>query len=234
MKKIIFTLLAFVGTMSLNAQVVKVMNNEQIVAVFTADQANNVVFEETPFGQGYAAATGIGYVKWVQLWENGPKFAEYNVCAKSATEYGGYYAWGGSKDKVADQNTGTDALSGTDDTATKLWGGNWRMPTQAELNALLNNENCTCTWAVQNDVNGLLCRGKEGTDYASNSVFLPAAGYCYLGGVSDQGDYGGYWSSTPAGSRRYAYYLYFLSGGQYVADCDRDCGYSIRAVLAEE
>ena len=50
MKKIIFTLLALVGTMSLNAQIVKprmeIMKNGVVVATYTADQADEVVFKE--------------------------------------------------------------------------------------------------------------------------------------------------------------------------------------------
>ena len=235
MKKIIFTLLAFVGTMSMNAQIVKpgmeIMKNGVVVATYTADQADEVVFKEvTPPTTGTEKRTGGVSVNWVQLWENGPKFAEYNVGATSATEYGGYYAWGGNQNKVDDHNTGTVYLSGDDDTATKLWGDKWRMPTKEELDALLNNQNCTCTWTTQNGVNGLLCTGKG--DYKDNSVFLPAAGFCDDGGVYGQGDYGRYWSSTPDDSY-YAYDLYFNSGGQYVDYDYRGSGCSVRAVLNE-
>ena len=189
---------------------------------------------------GCATANGIGYVKWVQLWKNGPKFAEYNVGAKSATEYGGYYTWGGTyangegitwKD---DHNEGSVALFGTDDTATNLWGGNWRMPTKEEFDALLKKENCTCTWTTQNGVNGLLCQGKEGTAYASNSVFLPAAGR-YENGIPKDTNIGFYWSSTPP----YGNYPWRLSFGKDKQNVDyqkisygsRSFGISVRAVL---
>ena len=239
MKKIFFTLLALVGTMSMNAQVMKVMKNGQDTPVETYNGSDYyVVFEEAPaipFGQGEAEATGIGKVKWIQLWENGPKFAEYNVGATSVEDYGGYYNWGKTtnKDTSGDYKDGTSALTGDDDTATKLWGSKWRMPKKAELEALLNNQNCTCTWTTQNGVKGLLCKGKENTAYSSNSVFLPAAGYCSYGNVYDQGDYVDYWSSTPYGSD-YAYYLKFYSSGQDVCKVLRFYGFSVRAVLAEE
>ena len=179
-------------------------------------------------------------VNWVRLWENGPKFAEYNVGATSATDYGGYYAWGGSQDKVDDHNTGTVDLSPTSnpitDTATKLWGSNWRMPNKTELIDLLSS--CDVEWIDgsnkkynNTNVSGLLCTGKGA--YASNSVFLPAAGHCYCGIVYGQGDYGAYWSSTPYG-RDYSFRLRFDSGGQYVDYFDHLGGcYSVRAVLAE-
>lgn len=104
---------------------------------------------------GYAAIKGGGTVKWVQLWKNGPKFAEYNVGVTDgkAESYGSYYYWGGiwpngeSEDWALaykdDHNTGTIDLTGDNDTATNLWGSNWRMATYEEFEALVDSENCT-------------------------------------------------------------------------------------------
>ena len=239
MKKIIFTLLALVGTMSMNAQVTQVMkiyHDNVLVAKYAVDQANKVVFEEIPATAGKATATIGGVdkdVNWVQLWENGPKFAEYNVGAASATEYGGYYAWGGSQDKVDDDYTGSGDLTGNYDTATNLWGSKWRMPTKAEFEALLNSDNCEVEWTTNYNgtgKNGLLCTGKDA--YSSNSVFLPAAGYCDDGNVDCQGTFGVYWSSTPESSYE-AYLLDFNSRDQFVVNDERRHGFSVRAVFAE-
>ncbi|MDO4824438.1 MAG: hypothetical protein Q4A08_09755 [Bacteroidales bacterium] len=178
-------------------------------------------------------------VNWVQLWEGGPKFADHNIGATSETDYGGYYCWGMSTDKDPDGNfkEGSAPLSGTDDTATKLWGSNWRMPTKGELENLFAN--CNVKWIDgiyekynNTTVTGLLFTGKDA--YSSNLVFLPAAGYWDYGDVLDQGRYGGYWSSSswPYGSN-YAYRLLFVSGSQSVDYGYRYFGYSVRAVLAE-
>ena len=189
-----------------------------------------------PATTGTEKRTGDIDVKWVQLWENGPKFAEYNVGAANnkAEDYGGYYCWGKIDDKDANgvYNYGESALTGRDDTATKLWGSNWRMPTQAELEALLNSTNCDVQWTTVGGVSGCKFTGKG--DYSSNSVFLPAAGYYLDNSVSDQGDRGFYWSSTPKpfDSGR-ACDLHFDSGNQYVGYYDRYYGCSVRAVLAE-
>jgi hypothetical protein len=79
------------------------------------------------------------------------------------------------------------------DAAHVHWGGNWRMPTDAEFSALINN--CTTTWTTRNGVYGRLVTGKGA--YADRSIFLPAAGY---GGddsrLNDPGSRGYYWSST--------------------------------------
>ena len=171
-------------------------------------------------------------VNWVRLWAGGPKFAEYNVGVTDgkAESYGGYYCWGSSidKDPSAAYKEGTDALTGTDDTATNLWGNNWRMPTEGELEALLAN--CDVEWTAVNGVNGRKFTGKG--DYASNSVFLPAAGACVYGYVYGQGGVGDYWSSTLDDSND-TYRLYFDSDGQSVLHGYRSGGSSVRAVLAE-
>ena len=182
---------------------------------------------------GTAKRTGEIDVNWVQLWENGPKFAEYNIGVTDgkATSFGGYYCWGKSVDQDPDcvYKDGSDVLSGTDDTATNLWGSNWRMPTQAELQALLAN--CDVEWTAVNGVNGRKFTGKDA--YSSNSIFLPAAGECYRVSLNEQGDYGYYWSSKPDGDTNYAYYLGIRSDRQFVNVFDRDMGFSVRAVLDE-
>ena len=185
---------------------------------------------------GTATRTGGTNVNWVQLWANGPKFAEYNVGATSKTEYGGYYAWGGTyangEGITANKtyNTGTSVLTGNDDTATALWGSNWRMPTSAELQALLNN--CDVQGINVGGVNGRVFTGRD--EYKNNSVFLPATGYCDLGypggvSVSNLGSDGRYWSSTPSGDS--AYDLEF--DGSRLFGRWRDWGFSVRPVLAE-
>lgn len=174
-------------------------------------------------------------VPWVQLWAGGPKFATYNVGVTDANtkSYGGYYAWGGSQDKVDDHNTGSVKLTGTDDTATKLWGENWRMPTSAELYALIAN--CSSYWS---DGVGVVFSGKG--DYTTNSIVLSAGGSCSNGSVGGQNDFCTYWSSTPSGND--AYYLgsdplapHWGSEMNTVSSSGtRAHGYLVRAVLVED
>ena len=240
MKKLFFTLLALVGTMSMNAQMIKVYDGDQLVFKHSVVNSGKVVFEEAPPTTGTEKRTGDIDVNWVQLWANGPKFAEYNVGAASATEYGGYYTWGGYNDKEEDYyNTGVSNLSCTGnfitDTATNIWGSNWRMPTKEELDKLLAN--CDVAWTNDykgdnTNIKGRIFTGKG--NYSSNSVFLPAAGM-YLGGiVRDPGNEGHYWSSTPYESDS-AYLLDFSSSYKpIVMDYLRNHGYSVRAVLNED
>ena len=193
-----------------------------LVAAFAATSCqSDEDIPQVPSGgihTGKATATINGKtvdVNWIQLWENGPKFAEYNVGVEDgkAESYGDYYEW--------------------DDTAIKQWGNNWRVPTKEEFDALLNNENCTYTWTTNykgSGIKGLLCIGKG--DYSSSSVFFPAAGYSLFGKIDDVGIAGYCWSSTPDGSYG-AYYLRFYSDNQLVYYYGRDGGCSIRMVLAE-
>ena len=214
-----------------------------------------------PFGQGMAKATiGSGEVdvKWVQLWEGGPKFAEYNVGVTdgNAESFGGYYNWGGTYkngETIAwrdDHKTGSNDLTGKDDTATALWGSNWRMPTSAEYEALL--EHCEMElikgyeydkYELTNPIRGARFKGKTGTVYESNSLFLPAGANCaekmppsefLIDGLTEY-QYGVYWSSTADGSEK-AHFLFFGTSedGEPVKglqSIERNVGFSVRAVL---
>ena len=186
-------------------------------------------------GQGTATRTGNIEVNWVQLWGNGPKFAEYNVGAASASECGGYYCRGKTIDKDPDgyYDHGSGVLKGTYDTATNLWGDNWRMPTMEELQDLVDN--CGVEWVNVNGVKGCKFTGKAGSSCENNSVFLPSAGsYNKEYGVESLGSQGYYWSSTPMQdytSRAYGLHIYSSFLG--IEDLQRFYGYSVRAGLAE-
>ena len=94
------------------------------------------------------------------------------------------------------------------DAATAHLGAPWRMPTDAECAALI--ENCTTTWITTNGVSGRLVTGKGA--YANRSIFLPAAGFGRGSGLLDAGSDGDYCSSTPdSGYSGDAWILYFNS-----------------------
>ena len=110
------------------------------------------------------------------------------------------------------------------DAAKKHWGGDWRMPTDGELE-LLNRE-CDWTWGSMNGVNGYIVRGRG--SYASNSIFLPCAGYGFGTSFYDACSDGDYWSSVPVSDDYSAWYLYFDSGGHYSSGDLRYVGQSVR------
>ncbi|MBP5510363.1 MAG: hypothetical protein J6Z49_05545 [Kiritimatiellae bacterium] len=125
------------------------------------------------------------------------------------------------------QENSTNVLAPEHDAAQVQWGRGWRMPTNQELSDLINK--CDWTWTTQNGVNGYIVRGRG--DYASNSIFLPAAGYGDGTSLYNAGSWGYYWSSVPrsdddngTGS------LFFTSGDHSTGNYRRDYGFSVRPV----
>ena len=179
----------------------------------------------------------IGKYEAVDLGlSNGLLFATCNVGANTETDYGNYYQWGAGA--VAYQNRDQYHTGGTDssyvlpssaDTATQVMGEGWRMPTQAELQDLINKTNYT--WVTNFNGSGI-AGGKFTSKTNPNAyVFFPAAGYYDSGSLDDRGGYGYVWSSSPLDSSR-AYRLRFNSGYEAVSNYYRYCGFSLRGVHA--
>ena len=115
------------------------------------------------------------------------------------------------------------------DAATANWESTWRMPTQWEMQELIDN--CTWTWTQQNGVNGYNVTGTNG-----KSIFLPAAGYYDFGGGVSISAQGSYWTSTPTTTEenQKANNLVFVNFARGVGDNYRNCGRPIRPVYGGE
>ena len=195
----------------------------------------------------------------VQLWEGGPYWADRDVGASRPEDYGLYFWWGDtvgyrpsgttfgfnftglncptynkSIDTLLSEgwivnNNGTYVLAPSHDAAHVHWGGAWRMPTSKELRDLAYNK-CDWTWTTQNGVNGYVVRGRGA--YASNSIFLPAAGYGGGTLFCSSGSGSCYWSSVPnwGNYNYYAWGLFFGSSGHRTDDEFRNYGFSVRPV----
>ncbi|MGM9782736.1 MAG: protein kinase [Paludibacteraceae bacterium] len=181
------------------------------------------------------------------------KWATCNVGASTPEGYGDYYAWGetttkrtydwstykwcnGSYDTQTKYNTSSSfgrvdnktVLDFADDAARANWGGQWRMPTDAEWTELRNNCTWTWIWTTRNGVIGYAVT----SNINGNSIFLPAAGYRDYDDLYRAGDDGYYWSSSLyTDSPGYAWRVYFDSGGVYRFIGDRYYGRSVRPVL---
>ena len=182
------------------------------------------------------------------------KWAKCNVGAESETDAGLYFAWGETTGYTAsqvgtdkqfswsdykygnsssnltkyNQSDGKTVLESTDDAARVIMGGDWRMPTQTEIQELLKNTNKE--WTQVNGVNGYkFTSNKEG--YQNNSIFIPAAGGCNDGSVYSVGGDGSVWSSSLNTSYPgNAWGLNFYSGDCYVNGSSRYYGQSVRGV----
>lgn len=83
-----------------------------------------------------------------------------------------------------------DHVEGTDlDIVHVHWGGEWRLPTDAEFKELVSN--CTWEYIEINDGHGYRVTGPNG-----NSIYLACNGWRYGDELGAQGTYGGYWSGT--------------------------------------
>lgn len=212
------------------------------------------------------------HLPYVQLWENGPFWAECNVGATKPEDTGYYFWWGdtvGYKRNANDDGwisvkdstsflfrdskiptyyenndkkfptynknnaqllaegyiDSTGNLVAAHDAATVHLGVPWRMPTLAELRALVDN--CTVTWTTRNGVVGRLVTGKGA--YASKSIFLPATGYGNGADLCDLGSSGCYWSSTSdSDNTGHARVLFIFSSYNSVHTQIRGFGQSVR------
>ena len=173
--------------------------------------------------------------QWVDLGLS-VKWATCNVGASSPSDYGNYYAWGETRTKseYTVDNSSTYGKSMGDisgdsryDAARANWGGPWRLPTQAEMQELIDK--CTWIWTSQGGHNGYRVTGPNG-----NSIFLPAAGYRYGSSLNSAGDDGGYSDSTPFWSNvRFAFGLDFYSSFHELGWAYRHHGRSVRPVSGD-
>ena len=194
--------------------------------------------------------------EWVDLGLS-VKWATCNVGATAPEEYGNYYAWGevkpkknycwetykysnGTDDSLTKYISGSDeytnylnvdsititTLDKVDDAATHNWGGRWRMPSAAEWAEL--REQCSWTWTTRNNAK----KGYEVTSKINgNSIFLPAAGFCYDTELDDANSMAFYWSSAlDKSDSSYAWVIAFDEDYFSMDSEDRFYGLSVRPV----
>jgi len=102
----------------------------------------------------------------------------------------------------------------------------YRVPTQAEIQTLLNTTYVTNVWTTENGVPGRRFTDKDN----GNSIFLPAAGYRSSGsGTLDFGGIGSYWSSTQSNAN-FAYGLGFSNINTSIGSNGKTYGFSVRPV----
>lgn len=234
MKKSILTTIFAAMQLAVVAQTVNVHFKNGQVINYNADNVEYVDFSakapDPTLTAGEVVDLGLS-VYW----------ASCNLGASKPEEAGDYYAWGETApkasytdDNYSYYNSSTteyidigSEISGTEyDAAHVNLGGEWRMPTEAEIQELINK--CTWEWKQINGINGYKVTGPSG-----NTIFLPAAGFktgTYLGSNNSILHY---WTSTLSSLKTVAFELKASSSYIYctigIVDTKHE-GYSIRPV----
>ncbi len=201
-------------------------------------------------GSSYSCDYVVNGHKFIDLClPSGTLWAETNVGATNAADYGNYYAWGevetkstytcdnykyGTQSSNLTKYTSGDkktVLDKEDDAAYMNWGSFCRMPTKDEFDELRNSAYCEWEWTTQTASSS---SGYKVTSIKNgNSIFLPASGCAGFEGLSDRGSRGYYWLNTlysEDADYDYAYCLYFEDGKKDSYGDDRSCGFPVRPV----
>lgn len=117
---------------------------------------------------------------------------------------------------------GKTVLDAEDDAATVNWGSEWRMPTVAQFQELIDE----CTWEY---VESGLTVGYLITGPSKKTIFIPAAGYRYGKNLYSFESTGYYWTSEVGSWTGHAKFLQaeWMEGNW----ATYYCGFSIRPVL---
>ncbi|MCQ2331056.1 MAG: hypothetical protein MJZ55_03610 [Paludibacteraceae bacterium] len=147
------------------------------------------------------------------------KWATCNIGADNPENHGDFFSWGETENKKNNNwdtykysegtpkallkycsnpdfawHQITDSISSLepdDDVAHVKWGGNWHIPTRAQIDELLDN--CTWTWITQNGVNGYKVTSNK-VGYTNKSIFIPVTGEYEDGKLFNYRTHGYYWS----------------------------------------
>lgn len=233
MKKYIYIITFFSFQLAAHGQTVNVhfKNGQQIQ--YNADNVDYVDFSEKEADPSLSAGKVVDLGLSV-YW------ASCNLGAEKPEECGEYYAWGETKPKnkytennysYYNANTASyidigNDISGTNyDASTVNLGKDWRMPTKDEMDELKNK--CIWEWKQISGINGYMVTGPNG-----NTIFLPAAGYCFTS-VNNLNKNLKYWTATLTSSESEPY---ALNGNSSFYDVFistyRFAGYPIRPVTS--
>ena len=133
------------GTLPANAVAEILLNTDDASATFTQRNivagANSYVIDFASSFGGALVLTNASFVVTielggVQLWENGPYWAECNVGATKPEEYGYYFWWG---DTVGYTNTGSGWISVKDGTSISFTDSGTAASTYGKSNSALQS-----------------------------------------------------------------------------------------------
>ena len=201
---------------------------------------------DSPEECGYYFAWGETVKKDIYSWETYNKHTNGTYSSDNKKVFTKYVPtvhadyWNGSGDP-----DNKNQLDPEDDVVRKIWGGEWRMPSEEDWKELKNNT--TQTWKAANagitvgetevtmPIAGCYFVGKG--EFADKYVFLPAAGYGKDTSITSVGGSCFYWSSsrhltnTPVTALS-MHIMFFMSSLNVdpSAGGDRKWGFTVRAV----
>lgn len=160
------------------------------------------------------------------------RWADRNLGAASPQEQGLLIGWGDTtltnQSKKLQyfpmENVAEDISDSQYDVAKIKWGKDWHMPTQKEMQELIDN----CNWEWDETQKGYKIT-REG--YEGISLFLPAAGYRLGETEAQETTKGFYWTGSIGQNIKNAKYLNFGNGANTtIAEALRYTGFAIRPV----
>lgn len=187
-------------------------------------------------------------------------WASLNLGANEIQEPGYFYAWGETAVKSwyswsyyqfgssaaaltkYNQSDGLNRLQPEDDAAKNEWGGEWRMPTRAEFQELIDNCDIDYT-ATEGGFPGVRLTSRV-AGHEGASIFLPAGGWIQDNNLTVNGRLATYWASECANfpefsMPQFAYAAEFWLDGDYaqtgqINGTYRYLGRPVRAVKVNE
>ena len=187
------------------------------------DYGDYYAWGEVETKSDYSWTTYTRHTNGTYSSSNKKVFIKYCPTSQEST----YWAGTGSADNKLVLDLGADG----DDIVNKLYGGNYRMPTEREFNELKNNT--TSTWYSNYHDSGIA--GREFvSNINGNTIFIPAAGYYYGSSLKTAGSGSRCWSSSLYQSYSDSgRYLYFSSSDIIIGNNTRQYGYSVRPVFKD-
>ena len=252
MKKITLAILAalFMGS-SAQAQLLQIEKNNGDLLELDINDIKEMRFKEAQSFEGNIPEN-------LQIVDMGlsVNWASLNVGAEAPEEAGYYVSWGGlepkdwyswsyyelgsSQSSIEKYNSSDDleTLQPEDDLATVSWGSEWRMPTNAEFEELLENSTVDYT-AVENGVTGVRVTSTV-PGYEDASLFFPVSGYKQDNQTINLDMLCSYWTSSVVSIfPQFAIAAEFWLSGDYASQVHlsgtfRYLGHLVRAVTAKE
>ena len=187
---------------------------------------------------------------------SGTLWATMNVGATSETDYGDYFMWGSTTPNTgtpcnwanAPFNNGSSKYNETYfssvkdtvcpngilakeyDAAAQIMGGDWKMPTHALMEELM--EETENTWVT--DYNGTNINGREFSSKTdpTKHIFIPAVGHRFNSSFSLKGSVSDVWGSSLGIIEPHCAWFLSFSSSDIGLYCDtREYGRAVRGVL---